>query len=89
MRAMAAAPEKLDNPLLTEFCGMQLSSPIVLLSGCVGFGEEYTRVEGFSNPLYTMLMGAVAWLVGIFGGNRKTVEHVEEVLTRIPGHRRS
>ena len=24
-------------------------SPIVLLSGCVGFGEEYTRVEGFSN----------------------------------------
>jgi len=21
----------------------------VLLSGCVGFGEEYTRVEGFSN----------------------------------------
>ncbi len=28
---------------------MQLNSPIVLLSGCVGFGEEYTRVEGFSN----------------------------------------
>jgi len=26
-----------------------LQSPIVLLSGCVGFGEEYTRVEGFSN----------------------------------------
>jgi dihydroorotate dehydrogenase (NAD+) catalytic subunit len=24
-------------------------SPIVLLSGCVGFGEEYTRVHGFSN----------------------------------------
>ena len=24
-------------------------SPIVLLSGCVGFGEEYTRVEGYSN----------------------------------------
>lgn len=33
----------------TEFCGLQLQSPIVLLSGCVGFGEEYTRVEGFSN----------------------------------------
>ena len=31
------------------FCGLQLSSPIILLSGCVGFGEEYTRVEGFSN----------------------------------------
>jgi dihydroorotate dehydrogenase (NAD+) catalytic subunit len=26
-----------------------MNSPIVLLSGCVGFGEEYTRVEGFSN----------------------------------------
>ena len=26
-----------------------MSSPIVLLSGCVGFGEEYTRIEGFSN----------------------------------------
>ena len=28
---------------------MKLDSPIVLLSGCVGFGEEYTRVDGFSN----------------------------------------
>lgn len=38
------------NPLLaTDFCGLRLNSPIVLLSGCVGFGEEYTRVEGFSN----------------------------------------
>jgi dihydroorotate dehydrogenase (NAD+) catalytic subunit len=49
MRAMAAAPENVKNPLLTDFCGMQLNSPIVLLSGCVGFGEEYTRIEGFSN----------------------------------------
>jgi len=32
-----------------DFCGMAFSSPIVLLSGCVGFGEEYTRIEGFSN----------------------------------------
>ncbi len=32
-----------------EFCGLNFSSPLVLLSGCVGFGEEYTRVEGFSN----------------------------------------
>ncbi len=32
-----------------EFCGMSFNSPIVLLSGCVGFGEEYTRVNGFSN----------------------------------------
>src|SRR5713226_8794869 len=32
-----------------RFCGMDFASPIVLLSGCVGFGEEYTRIEGFSN----------------------------------------
>ncbi len=37
------------NPLAINFCGLQFASPIVLLSGCVGFGEEYTRVEGFSN----------------------------------------
>ena len=35
--------------LQVDFCGLRLNSPIVLLSGCVGFGEEYTRVEGFSN----------------------------------------
>jgi dihydroorotate dehydrogenase (NAD+) catalytic subunit len=35
--------------LAVDFCGLTLASPIVLLSGCVGFGEEYTRVEGFSN----------------------------------------
>jgi len=35
--------------LQTEFCGIPMASPIVLLSGCVGFGEEYTRVEGYSN----------------------------------------
>jgi dihydroorotate dehydrogenase (NAD+) catalytic subunit len=37
------------DPLAVEFLGLKLVSPIVLLSGCVGFGEEYTRVEGFSN----------------------------------------
>src|SRR5581483_8805852 len=35
--------------LRLEYCGMPLASPIVLLSGCVGFGEEDTRIEGFSN----------------------------------------
>jgi dihydroorotate dehydrogenase (NAD+) catalytic subunit len=35
--------------LSVDFCGLELGTPIVLLSGCVGFGEEYTRVEGFSN----------------------------------------
>ena len=38
-----------NNPLHTSFCGLDFATPIVLLSGCVGFGEEYTRVEGYSN----------------------------------------
>jgi dihydroorotate dehydrogenase (NAD+) catalytic subunit len=37
------------NPLRIEFCGLTFDTPLVLLSGCVGFGEEYTRVRGFSN----------------------------------------
>ncbi len=45
--ALAVNPE--HNPLSIDFCGMMLSSPIILLSGCVGFGEEYTRIQGFSN----------------------------------------
>jgi dihydroorotate dehydrogenase (NAD+) catalytic subunit len=49
MPAMAAVPQPADNPLRLDFCGLSFNSPIVLLSGCVGFGEEYTRVEGFSN----------------------------------------
>lgn len=28
---------------------MQLQTPLILLSGCVGFGQEYTRVAGYSN----------------------------------------
>ena len=39
----------MSGPLAMEFCGLKLSSPVILLSGCVGFGEEYTRIEGFSN----------------------------------------
>ncbi|MCG5512427.1 dihydroorotate dehydrogenase [Ectothiorhodospira shaposhnikovii] len=35
--------------LAIDFCGLSMASPLVLLSGCVGFGEEYTRVAGFSN----------------------------------------
>lgn len=41
-----------DTPstaLQLRFCGMHFNTPLVLLSGCVGFGEEYTRVEGFSH----------------------------------------
>jgi dihydroorotate dehydrogenase (NAD+) catalytic subunit len=39
----------LDSRLAVDFCGLKFASPIVLLSGCVGFGEEYTRVHRFSN----------------------------------------
>ena len=44
-------PESTAPPesLRLKFCGLHFASPIVLLSGCVGFGEEYTRIEGFSN----------------------------------------
>ncbi|MFZ9993087.1 MAG: dihydroorotate dehydrogenase [Steroidobacteraceae bacterium] len=43
------APESAGTRLRYRFLGMNFASPIVLLSGCVGFGEEYTRIEGFSN----------------------------------------
>src|SRR5262250_3620592 len=57
MHAMAALkPERTGprlapgtSPLRIDFCGLDFATPLVLLSGCVGFGEEYTRIEGFSN----------------------------------------
>ncbi len=39
----------MSDSLKLKFCGLHFASPIVLLSGCVGFGEEYTRIQGFSN----------------------------------------
>jgi dihydroorotate dehydrogenase (NAD+) catalytic subunit len=39
----------MSGRLNVDFCGMAMNSPTVALSGCVGFGEEYTRVDGFSN----------------------------------------
>jgi dihydroorotate dehydrogenase (NAD+) catalytic subunit len=47
--ARAATPGAAGERLRLKFCGLDFTSPIVLLSGCVGFGEEYTRIEGFSN----------------------------------------
>ncbi|RMH61082.1 MAG: dihydroorotate dehydrogenase, partial [Zetaproteobacteria bacterium] len=41
---MSAQPD-----LSVEFAGLRLNTPLVLLSGCVGFGDEYTRVEGYSH----------------------------------------
>jgi len=37
------------SKLSIEFCGMKFNTPIVLLSGCVGFGQEYIRVKGFTH----------------------------------------
>ncbi|MGH8246779.1 MAG: dihydroorotate dehydrogenase, partial [Gammaproteobacteria bacterium] len=37
------------DALRTEFRGLDFNTPLVLLSGCVGFGEEYTRIRGFSH----------------------------------------
>ena len=47
--AVAARSFESRPTLAVDLCGLTLSSPVVLLSGCVGFGDEYTRVEGFSN----------------------------------------
>ena len=46
---MSSVAHSTDERLRLRFCGLDFASPIVLLSGCVGFGEEYTRIEGFSN----------------------------------------
>jgi dihydroorotate dehydrogenase (NAD+) catalytic subunit len=46
---MTANEHTLAASLKNDFCSLQLDSPLVLLSGCVGFGEEYTRVAGFTN----------------------------------------
>jgi dihydroorotate dehydrogenase (NAD+) catalytic subunit len=49
MSAQPAPVRRTDSSLALDFCGLPFASPLVLLSGCVGFGEEYTRVSGFSN----------------------------------------
>jgi dihydroorotate dehydrogenase (NAD+) catalytic subunit len=46
---MTNATSPAPSALRLKFCGLDFASPIVLLSGCVGFGEEYTRIQGFSN----------------------------------------
>ncbi len=58
----------LPPSLAVDLCGLRLASPIVLLSGCVGFGEEYTRVEGFSNTQ----VGAIV-LKGTTGAPRLSI----------------
>ena len=46
---MSLSSHQQQTLLQLDFCGLTFSSPITLLSGCVGFGEEYTRIDGFSN----------------------------------------
>lgn len=42
-------PYNIKNPLRTNFLGLTFNTPIVLLSGCVGFGADYPRIAGFSH----------------------------------------
>ncbi len=46
---MTISEQDPDPRLTIDFCGITMQTPLVLLSGCVGFGEEYTRIKGFSN----------------------------------------
>lgn len=45
----AALSDEDRGRLRTRLCGLPLATPLVMLSGCVGFGEEYPRVAGFSH----------------------------------------
>ena len=47
--AVAMVRDDDHSRLAIDFCGLHFNSPLVLLSGCVGFGDEYTRVAGFSH----------------------------------------
>ena len=46
---MTTLTDSEQHRLGVDFCGLPFATPLVLLSGCLGFGEEYTRVSGFSN----------------------------------------
>ena len=69
----------MQNNLKTSFCGMSLNSPIILLSGCVGFGEEYTRIKGFSNS--DVLGSAKGW-AGSFLYNEKAKKSLMNFYSR-------
>jgi len=49
LTSLTAMTDADRQKLAVKFCSLSLATPLVLLSGCVGFGEEYTRVAGFSN----------------------------------------
>lgn len=49
MNREATQSGKAGDALRTDFLGLDFATPLVLLSGCVGFGHEYTRVAGFSH----------------------------------------
>ena len=41
--------DEMRDSLAVDFCGLRFNTPLVLLSGCVGYGREYARVEGYSD----------------------------------------
>ncbi|MGH8273266.1 MAG: dihydroorotate dehydrogenase [Gammaproteobacteria bacterium] len=49
MNREAKQNQQAADSLRMEFLGLAFNTPLVLLSGCVGFGHEYTRVAGFSH----------------------------------------
>lgn len=49
MTSESVHPSNIAAELSIDFAGLKLQTPLVLLSGCVGFGEEFTRIEGYSN----------------------------------------
>jgi dihydroorotate dehydrogenase (NAD+) catalytic subunit len=63
-----AMDSKTDPRLRIDFCGLDFATPLVLLSGCVGFGEEYTRIQGFSNREAGAIQRVDEYIAFAFGG---------------------
>ena len=76
---------RVDKSLSMDFCGIPMASPIVLLSGCVGFGEEYTRVEGFTNADVgaVVLKGTTGGMLNAIGLQNPGVDRVVDAI--LPG----
>ena len=51
-KTIQSSSQSPPQSLQTKFCGLTFNTPLVALSGCVGFGDEYTRVEGYSDEMF-------------------------------------
>jgi dihydroorotate dehydrogenase (NAD+) catalytic subunit len=77
------------DSLAVEFCGLRLASPIVLLSGCVGFGNAdvgaivlkgTTGAERLGNPPHRVTETAMGMINAIGLQNPGATEVVERIL---------